>query len=194
MTLKNFLLLNCTKKSALPPPPFSFTFYLLHLTKASVCKKEAECEIKWDNGLGRTPKGFERAVGSSPTGGGRVTLYVLQTSKRLSVAFMVPAKLSPVTIDPPPLFQVIVFIIPLISLSASYLLIVVRVLRYSLRPPPNSNLCSFNGLKCAAQWAADDGQQTDCEGTGEGGGRWHRASNRRGRRSAKTRQERVKWQ
>ncbi|KAL3118587.1 hypothetical protein niasHT_005802 [Heterodera trifolii] len=85
------------------------------------------------------------------------------------------------------LHQVIVFIIPLISLSASYLLIVVRVLRYSLRPPPNSNLCSFKGLKCAAQWAADDGQPTNCEGTGEGGGRWHRASNRRGRRSAKTR-------
>ncbi|KAL3097139.1 hypothetical protein niasHS_002855 [Heterodera schachtii] len=85
------------------------------------------------------------------------------------------------------LHQVIVFIIPLISLSASYLLIVVRVLRYSLRPPPNSNLCSFRGLKCAAQWAADDGQPTDCEGTREGGGQWPKANNRRGRRSANTR-------
>uniref|UniRef100_A0A914GTI1 G-protein coupled receptors family 1 profile domain-containing protein n=1 Tax=Globodera rostochiensis TaxID=31243 RepID=A0A914GTI1_GLORO len=60
------------------------------------------------------------------------------------------------------LHQVIVFVIPLISLTASYVLIVVRVLRYSLRPPPSSNLCAYSSFNFADQWV--DGGQPGADG------------------------------
>uniref|UniRef100_A0A183BWE0 G_PROTEIN_RECEP_F1_2 domain-containing protein n=1 Tax=Globodera pallida TaxID=36090 RepID=A0A183BWE0_GLOPA len=80
------------------------------------------------------------------------------------------------------LHQVIVFVIPLISLTASYVLIVVRVLRYSLRPPPSSNLCSYSSFNFADQWA--DGGQPGADGEApERAGKWQRfVRNRRNNR------------